>query len=962
MTGSDRALGEDMLRAVNLYANEINEAGGVQGRLVEVVSYDDQNDPELAVTRARDVVLSDALAVIGHRSSSTSIAAGEIYEDAGLVMITGSATANEVTRGNRYAFRTVFNNDTQGDFLARYSYRILAQKSVHIVTDGSVYGNSLADAFSSRFRSVGGRVASYNLLTEGGDAVRTLAQQLVSHAVIADAITAETTTSDDRMESDTLTDVVSSTLSTQAVEETSPPMILLATAAPEAARLVAGVRRLGGRHVIVGGDALGSQAFMDTLNGFVQERRQPGRFSNGIFVASPLLFDVAGERAQGIADAFNATYNDTPSWSSATYYDATKVVSSAAETVDFSVPLAEQREALRQALAAINEPLAALPAATGNLYFDPNGDPVTLVTMGQYQNQRLISAQTQFRMIPQEPFAGLEEALTDGRVLELADRYVYRTQVIYTGLEFLDVEAVDTGQLHASLSFHLWFRYEGALDIDALEFTNAAEPPRFELLEQTSVDDLNYRLYRVSGTFRLGFVPHAFGERVLGVQFRNIEQSNDNVLYVVDVLGLTGGVSSPITETVPAVNPFISRLEDVFGWRVARRAFFQDTFAESSLGNPNYLAQGSVGYSRFNAVLWLMPSGLQVRRRLPVDLARWLTLVSLGVLVISLLPQLLIRVFPKLRHYDVLRGVLWVLGTASSIVLLLASEVVVIDILGRTLPEASASYQTLSTQLYAMLWWLVPALLLLFAIEEFVWVPLEERTGRTVPSVMRGSVAIIVCALAAFGVLSFVFEQPLTGVLATSGVLVMVVGLAVQINIANVFSGLAINMEQPFRVGDWVTIDDVETGQVIDITWRTTRLRTPLGNIISIPNSTASDKVVQNYNYPSQEYWLRYTVHVDPSHPPKQVKALLEQALQQSEGVLAVRVFFTGLSEWSAAFWIDFQLDDFGARFKYADSVWSNVWQALRNAGIKPALRDRQRHLYDEDVVGQPYVLDEPGD
>ncbi|MEM6431516.1 MAG: mechanosensitive ion channel domain-containing protein, partial [Deinococcota bacterium] len=791
-------------------------------------------------------------------------------------------------------------------------------------------------------------------------AIRTLAQQFVSHAVTSDAVTS--TSSDNSSESGTLADVVSSTLSTQAVESASPPMILLATAAPEAARLVANVRRLGGSHVIVGGDALGSQAFMDTLNSFVQERRQPGRFSNGIFVASPLLFDVAGERAQRIADAFNEAYNDTPSWSSATYYDATKVVSSAAEAIDFSVPLAEQREALRQALAAINEPLAALPAATGNLYFDPNGDPVTLVTMGQYQNQRLISAQTQFRMIPQEPFAGLEDALADGRVLELADRYVYRTQVIYTGLEFLDVEAVDTGQHHASLSFHLWFRYEGSLDIDALEFGNAIEPPRFELLEQTSVDDLNYRLYRVSGTFRLGFVPHAFGERVLGVQFRNIDQSNDNVLYVVDVLGLRGAVSSLTAETVAAVNPFVSRLEDVFGWRVARRAFFQDTFAESSLGNPNYLAQGSVGYSRFNAVLWLLPSGLQLRRRLPRDLARWLSLVSLAVLAVSLLPQVLIRLFPSLRHYNWLRVVLWVLGAGSSIILLLASEVVIIDILGRTFPETSASYQVLSTQMYAMLWWLVPALLTLLAIEEFVWVPLEERTGRTVPSVMRGSVAIIVCALAAFGVLSFVFNQPLTGVLATSGVLVMVVGLAVQINIANVFSGLAINMEQPFRVGDWVTIDDVETGQVIDITWRTTRLRTPLGNIISIPNSTASDKVVQNYNYPSQEYWMRYTVHVDPSHAPKQVKALLEQAVQQSEGVLAIRVFFTGLSEWSAAFWIDFQLDDFGARFKYADGVWSNVWQALRNAGIKPALRDRQRHLYDEDVVGQPYVLDEPGD
>jgi hypothetical protein len=79
--------------------------------------------------------------------------------------------------------------------------------------------------------------------------------------------------------------------------------------------------------------------------------------------------------------------------------------------------------------------------------------------------------------------------------------------------------------------------------------------------------------------------------------------------------------------------------------------------------------------------------------------------------------------------------------------------------------------------------------------------------------------------------------------------------------------------------------------------------------------------------------------------------------------VLGVRVFFTGLSEWSAAFWIDFELDDFGARFRYADAVWSNVWRTLKDAGIKPALRDRQRHLYREDTAeGVGYVLEDSSD
>jgi hypothetical protein len=82
-----------------------------------------------------------------------------------------------------------------------------------------------------------------------------------------------------------------------------------------------------------------------------------------------------------------------------------------------------------------------------------------------------------------------------------------------------------------------------------------------------------------------------------------------------------------------------------------------------------------------------------------------------------------------------------------------------------------------------------------------------------------------------------------------------------------------------------------------------------------------------------------------------------------NSGVLGVDVFFTGLSEWSTAFWIDFELDDFGARFRHADAVWRNVWRALTEAGINPALRDRQRHLHREDTAESvAYVLEDSSD
>jgi branched-chain amino acid transport system substrate-binding protein len=954
-SGAQRALGQEMLRAVELYADEVNQTGGVQGRRLEVITFDDQNDPERAQAQARAALASNAIAVIGHRSSQASLAAADIYRDGNLVMMSGSATANAVTRGNPYAFRTVFNNDTQGDFLARYSYRILAQRRAYLVSDGSAYGTSLADAFSARFRSLGGEVSLYQLLEVDNETTRNLASQIsqaISDRVDIDRVDSASIDSDgvdsasidsEGVDSDSVNDSV--------VTDSAPAVVVLATAAAPAAQLTAALRRVGVDAVIVGGDALAGGAFIDTLNNYVEERRQPGRFSNDIYAASPLLFDIAGETAQAFAERFNARYEEAPNWAAATYYDAAQMVASAIQDLDVSAPLNEQRQALQRALSTIDNPMQAVAGVSGALYFDPNGDPVTLLALGRYQNQQLVSARVQLRALNQpETLTDLPEALASGRVLELGDRYAYRTQVIYTGIELLDVEALDGNQQEATLSFHLWFRFGGIFDVSNVEFTNAVASPRWQLLEQTNAGELNYRLYRVSGTFRLDFLAHSFGEHVLGVQLRNVNASNNNLLYVVDVLGMNlhQGVDPPETP------PFSERLTSVYGQRVVRQAFFQDTYAEASLGNPSYLAQGGVGYSRFNAAWWLEPSGIQLRQQLPLTWARWLLLSGGVLLALSLLLSF--------RHLKPWRPLVWFMRALAAVLLLLAGEVWLIDAVSRW-QLFEGALPALVTQAFSLFWWLTPALLLLLAIEDFVWLPLEERTGRSVPSVMRGSVAIIVVSLAAFGIMSFVFEQPLTGVLATSGVLVMVIGLAVQINIANIFSGLAINMEQPFRVGDWVTIDDIETGQVIDITWRTTRLRTPLGNIISIPNSTASDKVVQNYNYPNHNYWMRYTVHVDPSHSPEQVKGLLERAVRACEGVLGVRVFFTGLSEWSAAFWIDFELDDFGARFRYADAVWSNVWRTLKDAGIKPALRDRQRHLYREDTAeGVGYVLEDSSD
>ncbi len=98
MSGKDQQGGQAMLDGVNLYVEEVNRSGGINGRTLEVIAYDDQNDKVTARKRALEIAKdSKALVVIGHYYSSISLEGGKIYKDYGIAAVTASATAPEVS-------------------------------------------------------------------------------------------------------------------------------------------------------------------------------------------------------------------------------------------------------------------------------------------------------------------------------------------------------------------------------------------------------------------------------------------------------------------------------------------------------------------------------------------------------------------------------------------------------------------------------------------------------------------------------------------------------------------------------------------------------------------------------------------------------------------------------------------------------------------------------------------------
>ena len=140
---------------------------------------------------------------------------------------------------------------------------------------------------------------------------------------------------------------------------------------------------------------------------------------------------------------------------------------------------------------------------------------------------------------------------------------------------------------------------------------------------------------------------------------------------------------------------------------------------------------------------------------------------------------------------------------------------------------------------------------------------------------------------AVFGILKYAFHQPIEGLLATSGIVALVLGLALQSTLADLFSGIALNIEDPFRAGDWITVDGGNEGQVIEINWRATRMRDRSGDTVVIPNSQMAKSRVTNHSLPERVHPSSISIDIEAEAPPDKVAKALVAAVLNAKYVLS---------------------------------------------------------------------------
>lgn len=173
--------------------------------------------------------------------------------------------------------------------------------------------------------------------------------------------------------------------------------------------------------------------------------------------------------------------------------------------------------------------------------------------------------------------------------------------------------------------------------------------------------------------------------------------------------------------------------------------------------------------------------------------------------------------------------------------------------------------------------------------------------------------------------------------LTTSAVGAVVIGFALQDTLGNTFAGLAIQVEKPFRVGHWVSVGSYE-GNVSEVTWRATKLRTKAGNLVILPNAFMSKEAIVNYSEPAVPTRLEVDVGVSYDVPPNQVKAALAEAMGNVPMALAAPPSDAIIADFgpsAVTYRVRFWIDDFARDGIARDQARSAIYYSLRRHGYE---------------------------
>ncbi len=214
---------------------------------------------------------------------------------------------------------------------------------------------------------------------------------------------------------------------------------------------------------------------------------------------------------------------------------------------------------------------------------------------------------------------------------------------------------------------------------------------------------------------------------------------------------------------------------------------------------------------------------------------------------------------------------------------------------------------------------------------------LTNRKNKRISHLIVDVIQLIIIVFFIMVFLRNVFNVNLITILTPSAILTAIIGLSMKDTIGNLMSGIVIQIEKPFSIGDWIEVGDM-IGQVKEINWRYTKIRTILDVYIIIPNNTISSDNIINYSRPTKEIEVEIYIGVSYDVPPIKVKRAIYEILNKSRYVLQHREKLVLLREYgdsSIIYRIIFGVQNYYLKRLAVDEVYSSIWYQFKKYGIE---------------------------
>jgi branched-chain amino acid transport system substrate-binding protein len=325
-------IGLPMKQAALLALDEINAAGGVGGKRLELVVRDDYGDPDSAVFVATDLYDSKVSAVVGHLFSGLSLAAAPVYNggDDPVAAVSPSSSSPEITDAGDYTFRVCPSDLAHGQALAHWVRDRLHLSHGAVLYLNDLYGRGIRQTFVAEFSRLGGDLEAVDPYLGDRPEVGPYLDRLA--------------------------------------QGRRPEFLIVAGNRGEAEEILRQARKRGLTMPVLGGDGL-------------EGIEEAGALSEGVYLSSPYFPSIPSTANRRFVEAFQRKYGAVPNQPAAATYDAIFLLRSVIARAG------TDRAAVRRALAMVGSVTPSFDGVTGTVSFDANGDvPNQNVYIGQVQH------------------------------------------------------------------------------------------------------------------------------------------------------------------------------------------------------------------------------------------------------------------------------------------------------------------------------------------------------------------------------------------------------------------------------------------------------------------------------------------------------------------------------------------------------------------------------------------------